>query len=211
MINRVWQSLVNWFERGDLIPLLVLVSAVHYANILAAYDWWGVAVAIGLLVDLGHYRVIRAAVRYNGVNVWESVARWVIAAVMTAVSLSYHQRFYADWWLSIPLPLLIAALAWLQRVDRAKPSETKSAAAKPSEPQSEAERGISKLAAEYCELSANPKIALADVSEIERKLSEAKANASERKSAKCETCGFVANNQNALNAHKRVHKEAANE
>lgn len=193
MISRVWQSIVNWFERGDLIPLLVLVSAVHYANILSEYDWWGVAVAIGLLVDLGHYRVIRAAVRYTGSNGWESLARWLIAAVMTAVSLSYHQRFYNDWWLSIPLPLLIAALAWLQRVDRAKPSESVAKPSKIAANESKTEQEVSKVAQTLCKPSANN---LADVS-------------NESKLVCCD-CGFVAKNQLALNAHMRKHKDVTN-
>ena len=111
-----WLYLVNWFECADLVPLLILVSAVHYASVLATKDPLPVAVAIGLLVDLGHYRTIRAAVRYAGSSKAQTAARWAIAAGMTALSLSYHQRYYQDWWLSAPLPLLIAALAWLQQI-----------------------------------------------------------------------------------------------
>lgn len=119
-MTRAWRAAVNWFETGDLVPLLVLVSAVHYAAVLASKDYWAVAVAIGLLVDLGHYRVVRVAVRYAGDNGWQRLARWAIAIGMTAVSLNYHQRYYQDWWLSAPLPLLIAALAWLQQVEPRK-------------------------------------------------------------------------------------------
>lgn len=122
-ISNFWRWLVEWFERGDLVPLLVLVSAYHYAAVLAGKDALLVAIAIGLLVDLGHYRTIRAAVRYNGD--WKQAAtRWVIAIGMTILSLNYHQRYYSDWWLSAPLPLLIAALAWLQHVDRRPAKET---------------------------------------------------------------------------------------
>ena len=119
-MTRLWHALVNWFETADLVPLLVLVSAVHYAAVLSGKDWWPVAVAIGLLVDLGHYRVIRVAVRYSGDSLGQRIARWTIALAMTAVSLNYHQRYYQDWWLSAPLPLLIAALAWLQQVEPRK-------------------------------------------------------------------------------------------
>lgn len=116
-MTRLWRIAVNWFETGDLVPLLVIISAVHYAAVLAGKDAWPVAIAIGLLVDLGHYRVVRVAVRYQGDNRWQRLARWAIAISMTAVSLNYHQRYYEDWWLSAPLPLLIAALAWLQQVE----------------------------------------------------------------------------------------------
>lgn len=138
-MKKIWQYVVNWFEYGDLVPLLVLVSAVHYAAVLQDKDQPVVAVAIGLLVDLGHFRTIRAAVRYSGESKRQAFARWLIAAGMTALSLNYHQRYYADWWLSAPLPLLIAALAWLQRVDqragskpRAEPSEAKPTTSQPS-------------------------------------------------------------------------------
>lgn len=117
MIPKLWKSITTWFEHGDLVPLLVVVSAVHYAAVLQKYDYWPVAIAIGLLVDLGHFRTVRAAVRYAGDN-WRQIAvRWFAVVVMTAVSLAYHQRYYGDWWLSAPLPLLIAFLAWQQHVD----------------------------------------------------------------------------------------------
>lgn len=119
-MTKLWRSAVTWFETGDLVPLLVIISAVHYASVLANKDAWPVAIAIGLLVDLGHYRVVRVAVRYQGDSGWQRVARWAIAVSMTAVSLNYHQRYYEDWWLSAPLPLLIAALAWLQQVEPRK-------------------------------------------------------------------------------------------
>lgn len=117
-MKRFWKSLVHWFEYGDLVPLIVIVSAVHYAIILRSYDWYPVAVAIGLMVDLGHFRTVRAAVRYTGADLRQKSARWGMAAFMTCVAVAYQQRFYADWWLSLPLPFLIAALAWLQYVDR---------------------------------------------------------------------------------------------
>lgn len=145
-LKKAWDWITDWFEYGDLVPLLVLVSAVHYASVLKGKDDLPVAVAIGMLVDLGHFRTVRAAFRYSvvrpkrrrkpadsapwyrWVGYWWSertsringqlVARWVIALVMTGISLTYHQRYYNDLWLSAPLPFLIAALAWLQRVDQ---------------------------------------------------------------------------------------------
>lgn len=136
-----WNWLVWWFERGDLVPLLVVVSSVHYMSILAGKDVWPVAVAIGILVDLGHFRTIRAAFRYEvkpkhkaARFLWIAYRRtiypanlymrWAIALAMTGISLAYHQRYYNDWWLSAPIPFLIAALAWLQKVDRSKPAQS---------------------------------------------------------------------------------------
>lgn len=136
LINGVWSWVVDWFEHGDLVPLLVVVSAWHYAAVLADADAWPVAIAIGILVDIGHFRTIRAAFRYNvpgkrrrrgwparmahavGIRInGQLSARWMIALTMTAISLAYHQRYYDDWWLSAPIPFLIAALAWLGQVD----------------------------------------------------------------------------------------------
>ena len=116
-LTSIFQSVVKWFEFGDLVPLLVTVSAVHYVDVLASKDQWYVAVAIGLLVDLGHYRWVRAAARYNGSFKWGGFTRWLFAILMTVVSLVYHERFYTDLWLSMPLPFLIASLAWLSKVD----------------------------------------------------------------------------------------------
>jgi hypothetical protein len=47
MGGKPWRGIVHWFEHGDLVPLLVLVSAVHYAIVLSEVDAWPVAVAIG--------------------------------------------------------------------------------------------------------------------------------------------------------------------
>lgn len=179
-----WQWLVNWFERGDLVPLLVLVSSVHYASVLAGHDTWPVAVAIGLLVDLGHFRTVKAAVRYKTpdgkwIN-WQAVTRYAVALVMTALSLNYHQRYYADWWLSAPLPLLIAALAWLQRVDG-------TGTTKPATKEEKAERVTTPLApvSEPLPVVSQP---------LERRYV-------------CATCGYDAKNQYALAGHGRKHRK----
>jgi hypothetical protein len=184
-MKKFWNFVVTWFESGDLVPLLVLVSAVHYAAVLASKDFWLVAVAIGLLVDLGHYRTVRAAVRYSGSDGWQRVARWAIAIAMTALSLNYHERYYQDWWLSAPLPLLIAALAWLQQIER--------------KPVSKAEREQSKS-------EADSKIVLLP---SERKLLESKTaeQKSEGKSGFVCSCGFIAGSQQALNGHQRKHRK----
>jgi hypothetical protein len=113
IIRNITHSVVNWFERGDLVPLIIIISAVHYSLILAEHDIIPVAIAIGLLVDLGHYRWVRAAVRYTGANTWERLGRWSLAAFMTAIAVAYQQRYYNDWWLSLPLPALVISLAWL--------------------------------------------------------------------------------------------------
>lgn len=117
-VSSIWHAAVNWFEHGDLVPLIVIVSAVHYSSMLQAHDVFLVATAIGLMVDLGHYRTVRAAVRYNGRQTRTQALRWVVAAFMTSVSIAYQQRFYGDLWLSLPLPLLIVSLAWLQETDK---------------------------------------------------------------------------------------------
>lgn len=113
-----WNGLVNWFERGDLVPLIVIVSALHYSQILKAHDHVIVATAIGMMVDLGHYRTVRSAVRYSGSSIRTRNIRWLMTFFFTAVSIVYQQRFYNDWWFSLPLPLLIVALAWLQQTDK---------------------------------------------------------------------------------------------
>ena len=185
MINlakTMWQSAVNWFEHGDLIPLMVLVSAVHYASVLRGHDGVLAAVAIGLLVDLGHYRTVRYAVRYTGVRRWEIAVRWGIAFVMTAVSFVYHFRYYNDWLLAAPLPFLIAVLAWLESRNRSHP-------AKPSE----TER--------------REHVAIATVSESER--TTAKTYVAICQECEWQHNGYKSQSAatNALNAHMRRHVE----
>lgn len=147
-LTNFWYALLHWLEHGDLVPWMVIVSAVHYSVILQQHDSWLTATAIGLMVDLGHFRTVRAAVRYNPAKAkskrakanikQETFARWSMAVFMTAVSVAYQQRFYHDWWLSLPLPLLIASLAWLQQKDQRTGAKTKADKAKaeplPSEP-----------------------------------------------------------------------------
>jgi len=114
----VWAWGLRQFEHGDLVPLIILISAVHYAAILRGHDALPVAIAIGLLVDLGHYRWVRAAVRYKGASSRERAARWAMAAGMTALAVAYQQRYYGDWTLSLPLPALVLSLAWLAEADK---------------------------------------------------------------------------------------------
>lgn len=176
-MTKLWRAAVTWFETGDLVPLLVIISAWHYAAVLANKDAWPVAIAIGLLVDLGHYRVVRVAVRYQGDSGWQRLARWAIAVSMTAVSLNYHQRYYEDWWLSAPLPLLIAALAWLQQVEpKAKPATIRFEA--PLQP------ALSEPKAAPVLLEAPIEAAFI-----------------------CSVCGFPAKSQPALNGHKLKHRK----
>lgn len=160
----LWRSMLAWFEAGDLVPLMVMVSAVHYAVVLGRKDHPVVSIAIGVLVDLGHYRAVRAAVRYTAPKArrlrkgsWlvrlaagiraQVVVRWAAVCVMTAVSLTYHQRYYEDWWLSAPLPLLIAFLAWQHHVDR---NVGKRKDAKTSEAPAQTERKPAPAAAYIC-------------------------------------------------------------
>lgn len=119
-MNKIFHSIVNWLETGDLVLLIVLVSAVHFASVLAKYDYPPVAIALGLLVDLGIWRAVRYAVRYQGASLWERCARYAIACAMIAISYAYHHRFYGDIILAAPVPFLIAALSWL---DSRKPAK----------------------------------------------------------------------------------------
>lgn len=186
MIKRLtplWHALLNWLEHGDLVPWMVIVSAVHYSVILQAHDNPVTATAIGLMVDLGHFRTVRAAVRYSPAKAKskrakastkrEALARWTMAAFMTVVSVVYQQRFYEDLWLSLPLPLLIASLAWLQQKDQRTGT-------KPKAEKSTVEPATSELA---------PAPAKAERLEV---------------AFICGGCGFSGTSQNALNAHQRA-------
>jgi hypothetical protein len=99
---------------------MILVSVAHYIGVLQEHDFVLIASAIGLLVDLGHYRLIKSALKHGGVG-W-----WAVAVVMTLIAFGYHFAFYSisgadvvkSFLLSIPIPFLIIALAALSVRER---------------------------------------------------------------------------------------------
>jgi len=124
------------FVEDNLAFLLMLASGWHFVKVLQNYDHVAVAVAIGLLVDVGTYHSIRIAARYRyGVDRagkhygrrGQFVLRWTVALIMTALSLYYHLAYYepavlvARFVLAIPLPLLIVAVSYFRSVDRQEP------------------------------------------------------------------------------------------
>lgn len=114
--SELWTSLTTWLEAGDLVPLMVAVSFWHYYIVLSNKgDPAIIAASVGALVDLGHFRTVRIASRSprRSLSLTTFVIRWGIAVLMTAVSYSYHHRFYdGDILLALPMPLLIAVLAY---------------------------------------------------------------------------------------------------
>lgn len=124
----VWHKLLHWIETGDFVPLLILVSVAHYIEVLRARDFWFVAAAIGLLVDLGQYRLLKAALRFGG---WW----WAPSAIMTLIALGYHYAFYSlagailieSMLLALPIPFLIIVLSALSAKEnwarRVKPTD----------------------------------------------------------------------------------------
>ncbi len=136
-----WKWAINWLEKGNLVPFLVIASAWHYTQVLAQHDPKGVAIAIGVLVDLGAYRAVMIAVRYVGAArpsrkraaagqgakrprrrrssaLKERTWRYVIAFGMTGISLYYHLSYYMraqlPWWLlnwPLALPLPVLIFA----------------------------------------------------------------------------------------------------
>lgn len=111
-MRKLFSTFVNWFENGELAPLIILVSVPHYATVLARFDWWPVASVLGFLLDLSHYRTIKAYQNGRG-------ALWMI--VLTAFSFGFHCAFYvaggAVWWTSVffgaAVPVVIFALSYL--------------------------------------------------------------------------------------------------
>lgn len=115
-MEKILRKLAIWFETGDLIPLLILVSVPHYAMVLAKFDFWLVAAVLGLLVDIGHYRTIKAALRGKG---------WTWMIVLTILSFAFHTAFYwlgeAGAWampIGAAVPTVIFALAWISKTER---------------------------------------------------------------------------------------------
>jgi len=118
MIANIWAKSKHWLENGDLVPLLVIVSVFHYPVVLAQRDHIISAIAIGVLVDIGHYRFVRAAVRYTGSAYLQLAVRWGGSAILTAISLVYQLRYYdGDLALALPIPALIIGIAVLMKLD----------------------------------------------------------------------------------------------
>ena len=115
----LWKKAHAWIETGDYILPMILVSVAHYIGVLAGRDLMPVAAAIGLLVDLGHYRLVKAALKFGA---WF----WLAALGMTVIAFGYHFAFYsvagADLLeaalLAVPIPFLIITLAGLSVKER---------------------------------------------------------------------------------------------
>lgn len=114
-----WNRIAHFFESGDLVPFAVVVSAWHFVFALIAYsgEFWLIAVAMGIFVDMLHFRTVRYAVRDR------NRAAILIALVTTVGSYLFHLLFYMNGeafqpvylLLATPLPVGIPILAWQQQ------------------------------------------------------------------------------------------------
>lgn len=104
----MFKKMIDWFEDGDLVPLAVVISVAHYGPVLMAHgEFWVVAWAVGVMIDLLHFRSVRYAFSSR---VWLA---GLVAAATTVMAMGYHLRFYdGDWLLAAPIPVGIAILAW---------------------------------------------------------------------------------------------------
>lgn len=109
------KRILHYFETGDLVPFLVVVSVAHFIGALANRDALPVAVAVGIAVDVGMYRVVKAALKHG--RVW-----WFVALLVTLISFGYHLEYYGLSWQGVlfaaPLPFLIIALAALSHQEK---------------------------------------------------------------------------------------------
>ena len=115
-MQKIINRFVDWFENGELTPFVILISIPHYAMVLARFDWWPVAAVLGFLLDMGHYRTIRAYLRGKG-------AFWMI--VLSLFSYGFHFAFYfeggaglASLFFGGAVPIVIFALSFLGYAER---------------------------------------------------------------------------------------------
>jgi hypothetical protein len=110
-----YRTALHYLEAGDLVVFLIIISVVHFQGALAPYDNPVVSVAFGLGVDVGMYRLIKAALKYNG---WW----WAAALALVVMSYFYHLEYYHAspnaWVLAAPIPMLIILLAALSHKER---------------------------------------------------------------------------------------------
>ncbi len=109
LAKKLWGLLVWLFEKADIIPPLIIVSAWHYAGALAKVDPLPVAISLGILIDLGHYRSVKATIANN---TWR---RFAVMTVLTAMTGYYHWLWYRDFVLSAAVPVLIICLSLLSK------------------------------------------------------------------------------------------------
>ena len=107
--KKAWGLVVWTFEKADIIPPLIIVSAWHYSGALAKVDPLPVAIALGILIDLGHYRSVKATIANNP---WK---RFAVMAVLTAMTGYYHWLWYRDLILAAAVPTLIICLSLLSK------------------------------------------------------------------------------------------------
>ena len=111
-IKTLWGVMVWLFEKADIIPALVIVSAWHYSVAMSARgDPAPIAIALGVLTDVGHYRSVKGVAKKN------ELKRWVVAIGLTVLTFYYHYLYYQDYILAICVPSLIISLALLSKWD----------------------------------------------------------------------------------------------
>jgi hypothetical protein len=109
LLRKLWGFVVWLVEEADIVPFLVIVSAWHYAGALAKgnKDNAIVAVVLGVLIDLGHYRSVRTYFKHID---WK---RFVVMAVLTCITGYYHWLWYSDVILAATMPAIIICLGLL--------------------------------------------------------------------------------------------------
>ncbi len=114
-LTRYYKTTLHYFESGDLVLFLVVISVFHFVGALAKYDPAPVALAVGIAVDVGVYRLVKASLKFGG---WW----WLAAVALGVVSYGYHVEYYSAspnaWLLAAPLPALIVLLAALSHRER---------------------------------------------------------------------------------------------
>lgn len=116
-LESFFKRAVLYVENGNLIPFMIAVSVFHYIGALAGRDPLPIAIAIGIAVDIGQYRIVKAALKYDERR-W-----WFAALAVTAMSFGYHVEYYGglSWsavLFALPLPLMIVLLAALSVKER---------------------------------------------------------------------------------------------
>jgi len=108
-MKKLWGAIVWAFERADIIPPLIVVSAWHYSGALIGRDVALVAIILGILIDLGHYRATKETIKNPDAR------RFCVLIVLTAMTGYYHWLWYKDIILALTVPTLIVCLALLSK------------------------------------------------------------------------------------------------
>lgn len=91
-----YESLTEWLENLRILPLVLVISGVHYSNVLWEHDGPILAILVAIILDVTHFGSLKQVVT---ATTWKSRLGWGFGSVLlTAWAFALQYQFYADGW-----------------------------------------------------------------------------------------------------------------